>query len=179
MRSCRTQSGHGVVQSAECRRNRIETGCRARLETGGDRLSRHGGSSDCNGHCDERFGRCCGKRTVAGLSRMQGWANAGTGFCILWILVVPLPMQAVDFYVSPSGSPSGPGTMEQPYDLPTALSGQVSQAGDTFWLRGGTYALGHVDTTIEGAAGRPITFRQNPGEKARVNGSISFFNSSG
>jgi len=69
--------------------------------------------------------------------------------------------------------------MEQPYDLPTALSGQVSQAGDTFWLRGGTYALGHVDTTIEGAAGRPITFRQNPGEKARVNGSISFFNSSG
>jgi len=88
-------------------------------------------------------------------------------------------MQATDLYVSPSGTPSGPGTLGQPYDLGTALSGQVGEAGDTFLLRGGNYPLGHVDARIQGAPGRPITFRQMPGEKARVDGSITFFDSSG
>src|SRR5206468_2210112 len=94
-------------------------------------------------------------------------------------LLVQLGMQATDLYVSPSGTPSGPGTLGQPYDLGTALSGQVGEAGDTFLLRGGNYPLGHVDARIQGAPGRPITFRQMPGEKARVDGSITFFDSSG
>src|SRR5947207_1111482 len=86
-------------------------------------------------------------------------------------------MRAIDFYVSPNGTPSGPGTMAQPYDLATALLG--ARPGYTIWLLGGTYRMGHVDTEIAGTAEAPITFRQVPGEKARVDGSISFFNSAG
>jgi hypothetical protein len=69
--------------------------------------------------------------------------------------------------------------MAEPFDLHSALSGQVGQAGDTFWLRGGTYSLGYVTTTIQGAAEKPITFRQMPGEHARVDGSINIFDSMG
>src|SRR5882762_9000796 len=97
----------------------------------------------------------------------------------LCVLLAPLGIQARDLYVSTNGTPSGPGSMAQPYDLATALSGQVGQAGDTFWLRGGNYVMGHIDTKIAGGPGKPITFRQIPGESARVDGSITFFNSIG
>jgi hypothetical protein len=97
----------------------------------------------------------------------------------LCVLLAPLGTHATDLYVATNGTASGSGTMGQPYDLATALSGQVGQAGDTFWLREGNYVLGHIDTQIEGAPGQPVTFRQMPGERARVDGSISFFNSSG
>jgi hypothetical protein len=69
--------------------------------------------------------------------------------------------------------------MAQPYSLTTALSGQVGKAGDTFWLRGGTYNLGYLETDIHGAAGAPITFRQMPGERARVDGALVFFGNIG
>jgi hypothetical protein len=95
----------------------------------------------------------------------------------LWLLVGGV--QAADLYVSPSGTASGPGTMEQPYDLTTALSGLAGQPGDTFWLRGGNYTLGYLATQVQGAPGNPITFRQMPGERARVDGSLNFFESSG
>jgi len=88
-------------------------------------------------------------------------------------------LRATDFFVAPNGTQLGPGTLSQPYDLATALSGHVSQPGDTFWLRGGEYRLGHLDTSIEGAAGRPVTFRGVTGEYPRVDGSVSVFNSSG
>lgn len=102
-----------------------------------------------------------------------------TRFCVLWMLLACLSAGASDLYVAPDGTSSGPGTVAQPYDLKTALSGSVGQAGDTFWLRGGTYSLGHVDTQIHGATGKPITFRQMPGEKARVDGSFTVWNSIG
>lgn len=88
-------------------------------------------------------------------------------------------MQANDIYVSPYGTPSGPGSLGHPYNLATALSGKVGQPGDTFWLAGGTYMGGHIDTTIQGAPGQPITFRPEPGEHARVDGSLTFWNSTG
>ena len=59
------------------------------------------------------------------------------------------------------------------------MSGRVGGPCDTFWLRGGTYNLGYVETTIHGAPGAPITFRQAPGEQARVNGALVFFDSVG
>jgi hypothetical protein len=96
------------------------------------------------------------------------------------ILQMAVPeANAVDLYIASNGTPSGPGTTNQPYSLATALSGSVGAPGDTFWLRGGTYKLGHIDTRIHGAAGKPITFRQMPGESARVDGSITFFESQG
>src|SRR5690349_19417616 len=100
-------------------------------------------------------------------------------FCALCVLLAAFGVKGADLYVSPNGTLSGPGTVAQPYDLATALSGQVSQPGDTFWLREGNYTLGHLDTKIEGAPSSPITFRQMPGERARVDGSITFFESLG
>ena len=89
---------------------------------------------------------------------------------VLCVLLFPLGLRGSDLYVSPYGTSSGPGTTAQPYDLATALSGQVGQPGDTFWLSGGNYLIGHIDTQIEGAPGQPITFRQLPGERARIGG---------
>lgn len=97
-------------------------------------------------------------------------------FCVL---LAPTGLRAGDLYVSTNGTPSGPGTLAQPYDLATALSGRAGQPGDTFWLTGGTYAIGHIDTKIQGAPGQPITFREVPGERARVDGSLTFWDSAG
>src|SRR5580658_8555943 len=106
-------------------------------------------------------------------------SNLNARRLIRCLLLVSCGMEGKDLYVSPSGTPFGPGTILQPYDLATALSGQVGQPGDTFWLMGGDYIIGHINTTIQGAAGRPITFRQLPGQWARVNGSLTFFDSTG
>ena len=95
------------------------------------------------------------------------------------VVLAALEIQARDLYVSPDATPPGTGTFGQPYDLATALRGEVGQPGDTFWLRGGNYSLGHLDTRISGAPGQPITFRQMPGERVRVDGSITFFDSIG
>jgi hypothetical protein len=83
------------------------------------------------------------------------------------------PAQAGDLYVAPNGTASANGTVAQPYDLATALSGSVSRPGDTFWLRAGTYYLGQAYTEIHGAPGRPIIFRQVPGERAQLVGSLA------
>jgi len=99
--------------------------------------------------------------------------------CVLGLLLTILQADAADLYVAPDGTPSGSGAVGQPYDLKTALSGAVGQAGDTFWLRGGIYTLGHLDTRIHGEPGRPITFRSMPGEKPRVDGSFTIWDSIG
>ncbi len=82
-------------------------------------------------------------------------------------------MPAANMYVAPNGTPSGKGTKGRPYDLATAVSGSVSGPGDTFWLREGVYRLGNAYTEMHGDAGRPITFREMPGERAKVVGSLT------
>jgi hypothetical protein len=98
---------------------------------------------------------------------------------VLAVALACIRLQANDYFVAPGGSPFGPGTLSAPYDLATALSGQVGLPGDTFWLRGGDYKLGHMDTSIQGAPGLPVTFRQVSGENASIDGSISVFDSMG
>jgi hypothetical protein len=104
-----------------------------------------------------------------------------TALRLLQITVVLLPavVEARDQYVATNGTASGPGTLAQPYDLPTALSGTVAKPGDVFWLSGGTYVIGHIDTQISGTNGQPITFRPMPGDRVRVNGSVTFYASAG
>jgi len=95
------------------------------------------------------------------------------------LVFAPAGIAAHTWYVATNGTPSGSGTLSSPYDLATALSGAVGGPGDVFWLRGGTYVIGHIDTKIQGAPGQPITFQPRPGEQPRVNGSLSFFESAG
>src|SRR5438309_1624314 len=47
---------------------------------------------------------------------------------------------AGQFYVSPSGTAGGDGSLANPWDLQTALWGPATvKPGDCIWLRGGTY----------------------------------------
>ncbi len=83
----------------------------------------------------------------------------------------------LDFYASPTGSPSGDGSFTNPWDLATALSGPAAVTpGSTIWLRGGTYTnaidpRGFASTLI-GTADAPIVVRQYPGERATVTNTL-------
>ncbi len=76
-------------------------------------------------------------------------------------------------FVAPTGAPTDSGTRDRPWDLVTALGGAAGRIapGDTVWLRGGTYA-GQFRTTLAGDSGRPIVFRQYPGERATIDGTL-------
>lgn len=85
----------------------------------------------------------------------------------------PPPTARGGYYASPTGSSSGDGSQARPWDLATALAGAGGrvQPGDTVWMRGGTYA-GNFRTGIAGTAGRYIVYRQYPGERATIDGTI-------
>src|SRR2546423_2018682 len=85
----------------------------------------------------------------------------------------PQPTPTGGFYASPTGSSAGNGSTNNPWDLSTALAGGSGriQAGDTVWMRGGTYR-GDFRTALAGARGRPIVFRQYPGERATIDGTL-------
>jgi len=108
--------------------------------------------------------------------RYVGLITFAAGACIV---LTALSMQGADLYVSTNGTGTGSGTRTQPFDLATALSGQVGQPGDTFWLFRGDYRLGQLGTQIQGEAQKPITFRSMPGEKVRIDGSIVLFGTNG
>ena len=80
----------------------------------------------------------------------------------------------MDWYISPTGSPSGNGTIDSPWDLKTALDHPPAvQPGDTIWLRGGTYGYDYggswlLESYLSGTVDAPITVRQYPGESATV-----------
>jgi hypothetical protein len=89
------------------------------------------------------------------------------------LLASPGLVSAADFYVSPGGSPSGNGSASSPWDLRTALAHPPAvNAGDTIWLRGGTY-LGTFQSRLNGTSGAPIKVRQYPGERATLDGANS------
>src|SRR6478752_7652244 len=86
------------------------------------------------------------------------------------LLTLTLPLLASDFYVSPSGSASGSGSITVPWDLETALDQPSAvKPGDTIWLRGGTYT-GHFVSALKGTKNKPIVVRQYPGERATIDG---------
>jgi hypothetical protein len=74
------------------------------------------------------------------------------------------------FYVSPTATATGTGTITNPWRLQTALNQPAAVvAGSTIWLRGGTYS-GRFVSWLVGAAGAPVTVRQYPGERAVIDG---------
>jgi hypothetical protein len=85
----------------------------------------------------------------------------------------PPPSERVGYYVSPQGTSAGDGTKSNPWSLTTALAGAGGRihAGDTVWMRAGTYT-GNFRTAIAGAVGRPVVFRQLPGERATIDGTL-------
>ncbi|MFN3324128.1 MAG: malectin domain-containing carbohydrate-binding protein [Bryobacteraceae bacterium] len=84
------------------------------------------------------------------------------------------PGGANQFFVSPTGKPSGNGSISNPWDLATALNHPSAvKPGATIWMRGGTYGSGGpVTSRLTGTASNPIVLRQYPGERATLNGSL-------
>lgn len=77
------------------------------------------------------------------------------------------------YYVSPSGSRAGDGSLRRPWDLATALAGggglRRIGAGDTIWVRGGTYR-GAFRSMVRGSDGKPVVIRAYRGERAVLDG---------
>lgn len=72
------------------------------------------------------------------------------------------------FFVTPSGSNTGDGSVTAPWDLETALSHPDSvKPGDTIWLQGGTYT-GRLISRLQGTKSAPIRVRALPGQNARI-----------
>ena len=78
------------------------------------------------------------------------------------------------YYAAPTGSASGNGSLDRPWDLQTALqkgngAARVVRPGDTIWLRGGIYRGSKgFHSSLMGAPNAPITVRAYPGERAVI-----------
>jgi hypothetical protein len=108
---------------------------------------------------------------------------------VLVSLICSSPDFAASFHVNATGSASGNGSNNSPWDIATAFAHPSSvKAGDTIWLHGGTYLInGNLTSSLAGAPGKPIIVRQFPGERAildvgtqnnsfTIEGNISFNN---
>lgn len=84
---------------------------------------------------------------------------------------IPQPGVHAGYYVSPAGTSGGDGSIDRPWNLATALAGAAGkvQPGDTVWMRSGTYR-GSFSSSVSGSSGKPVVFRQYPGERALIDG---------
>ena len=76
--------------------------------------------------------------------------------------------QAANYYVSPSGSESAPGTLAQPFQT-IQRAAAVMVAGDTAYIRAGVYRE-TVKPVNSGTQAAPITFMPYNGEAVTVSG---------
>jgi hypothetical protein len=92
------------------------------------------------------------------------------GSALAFMAAVSAGARAAEFYVAPNGSSSGSGSLASPWDFQTALDQPSAvHAGDTIWVRGGTY-VGHFTSNLNGSSSSPIIVRQYAGERATVDG---------
>jgi hypothetical protein len=112
-------------------------------------------------------GRAAGAATISATSFEQ------TGTAEVTVTDPPPPPAEVSgFFVATSGSGSGNGSLQEPWDLSTALAHPATvQPGDTIWLRGGTYR-GNFTSNLTGSPSAAIIVRQYPGERAIIDGSL-------
>ena len=79
------------------------------------------------------------------------------------------PVTANAFYVATTGSDSNPGTLASPWKTIQHAASTV-QAGDTVYIRAGTYTES-VNIGVSGSAtAGPVTFQSYPGEQAIIDG---------
>ena len=84
----------------------------------------------------------------------------------------PPPTTRAGYYVAPNGSSGGNGSISSPWDLASVLSGNKGvTAGDTVWVRGGTYR-GQFVNYMNGNSSQQIVVRQYPRERATIDGTI-------
>jgi Pel9A-like, right handed beta helix region len=76
---------------------------------------------------------------------------------------------ATDYYVATTGSDSNAGTQAAPWATIAKCASAMS-AGDTCYIRGGTYHEHGLNPARSGTAGSPITFAGYPGEAVTIDG---------
>lgn len=82
----------------------------------------------------------------------------------------PSPLPHDGFYASASGTGTV-CTSASPCALSYGLgASSPAGAGDTLWLRGGTYPTTTISTAVAGTSGSPVIIRQYPGERAILRG---------
>ena len=96
--------------------------------------------------------------------------SAGSLLGLSWLagLLGPSPALAADYYVSPSGSDSSPGTLSQPFQT-IQKAASVMVAGDTAFIRAGIYRE-TVTPANSGTQNAPITYMPYNGESVTVSG---------
>jgi hypothetical protein len=73
------------------------------------------------------------------------------------------------WYVSPTGSPYGDGSPDNPWDLSTALGSTLVEPGHTVWIADGIYHGPFVKPAIpSGIEGKPIIYRAMPGHRVTL-----------
>jgi uncharacterized protein (TIGR03437 family) len=83
-------------------------------------------------------------------------------------LVGLFPVQAMDYYISPTGSDSALGTLAQPFET-IQKAASVMVAGDTAYIRAGVYRE-TVTPKNSGTQSAPITYMAYNGESVTVSG---------
>lgn len=68
---------------------------------------------------------------------------------------------------------TGIGTIDNPYDLITCLTQTYVKAGDTIWLRGGTYPITNLAVSLAGVSGKPLLVKAYAGESPVIDGGIT------
>lgn len=130
------------------------------------------------------------------LPKIETWAVCKIWLTVLlYLMVYSSPMAlAADYYVATNGSNLNPGTIAQPWRhicYATGADGRsgtyttdpkVDQvacattnpskltAGDTLYVRGGTYSEFYITFANSGTAGNPITIKAYPGETPIIDG---------
>jgi hypothetical protein len=96
--------------------------------------------------------------------------SVGTATSSVATLTVNTPTSGGIIYVAPTGTDANPGTISQPTTLSVAIA--EAQAGDTIYLRGGTYSLSAtitIDFGNNGTASNPKHIFAYPGEQPILN----------
>jgi len=93
------------------------------------------------------------------------------GFMAVILAMTPMYIGARDYYVAPNGSDTNPGTKVQPF---ATIQHGVNQlvAGDTLYLRAGSYHEEVVINNLNGTAANPITICNYLDEKVTLDGTV-------
>jgi hypothetical protein len=87
---------------------------------------------------------------------------------------IPTPIDGHVYYVATDGADSNVGDLTRPFR--TVSKGLASlRAGDTLYLRGGTYVEDVSPTLRSGTAKARITVRNYPGEKPTIKGRVHLY----
>ncbi len=105
-----------------------------------------------------------------------------TGFWLVLCALGAAPVFAATYYVATNGSDSNDGSFDHPW-LTIHKAAQMMYAGDTTYIRGGTYSLSgkaSIEPTRSGSAGNYITFSNYQNETVIIDGvgsttNVAFF----